>query len=80
METTECRSGRTHAAVIERRSVGRSHDVPPETILADTIWAAEHQLADAREHLRAARRRVVQLEEVVEGWRDIAGRLERPRA
>ncbi len=74
METSEL-SHRPRTASVERRAVGRSHDVPPETILADTVAVAERQLSDAREHLRAARRRVVQLEEVVESWRDLARRL-----
>ena len=74
MGTTEL-SDRSCIPANERRSVGRAHDLPPETILADAVTAAERQLADAREQLRAARRRVVQLEEVVESWRDLANRL-----
>ena len=53
----------------ERRSVVSGGSVPPATLMARSRAAAKHQLHDAREALRAARRRVVQLEDAFESWR-----------
>ena len=47
----------------------------PATIVATWVQAAERQLLHAREELKAARRRVVQMEDVVTSWEGFAAAL-----
>lgn len=60
------------AAVLRRREVA---ELSPECVLANQIDATRDQLADAREMLKSARRRVVQMEEAVANWDHIACEL-----
>ena len=54
----------------ERRRFARFGDPVPVPALVDqSLRSAELQLLDAREALKDARRRVVQLEDALEGWR-----------
>jgi hypothetical protein len=54
----------------ERRRFAHFGDpVPVPTLLDQSLRSAELQLLDAREALKEARRRVVQLEDALEGWR-----------
>jgi hypothetical protein len=54
----------------ERRRFARFGDPVPVPVLVDqSLRSAELQLLDAREALKDARRRVVQLEDALEGWR-----------
>jgi hypothetical protein len=54
----------------ERRRFARYGDpVPVPTLVDQSLRSAELQLLDAREALKDARRRVVQLEDALEGWR-----------
>jgi hypothetical protein len=56
---------------------------PPRTLARQSLRAAQRQLLNAREDLKAARRRVVELERVVDQWHDLAltlDRMERPAA
>ncbi len=50
---------------------------PPRTLARQSLRAAQRQLLNAREDLKAARRRVVELERVVDHWHDLALELER---
>lgn len=80
MKQTTCtdpRSERSPRGVrpTERRSVVSAGSVPPAILVARSRAAAEHQLHDARAALRAARRRVVQLEDALESWRSLEHRL-----
>ena len=47
----------------------------PAAIVATWVQAAERQLLEAREELKAARRRVVQMEDVVTSWEGFAAAL-----
>jgi len=51
----------------------------PAAIVATWVQAAERQLLEAREELKAARRRVVQMEDVVTSWEGFAAALAQPR-
>jgi hypothetical protein len=54
----------------ERRRFGRYGDpIPVPTLVDQSLRSAELQLLDAREALKDARRRVVQLEDALERWR-----------
>jgi hypothetical protein len=54
----------------ERRRFARFGDPVPVPALVDqSLRSAELQLLDAREALKDARRRVVQLEDALESWR-----------
>jgi len=54
----------------ERRRFTAFGDLVPVPALVDqSVRSAELQLLDAREALKEARRRVVQLEDALEGWR-----------
>lgn|GEM_PF-2860355 len=58
-----------------RRSfVSNQHTSPRPLVLAN-LAAARHQLADARDNLKAGRRRVVQLEDAVVNWEAFAAQL-----
>ena len=67
----ETRMGRA----CERREVSTSGSPAPAVIVASWVHAAERQLLEAREELKAARRRVVQLEDVVTSWEGFAATL-----
>lgn len=57
----------------ERRAVpGDGPAESPVTLVSLWVRNAEQQLVAAREDLKAARRRVVQLEDVVASWRSLA--------
>jgi hypothetical protein len=54
----------------ERRRFARyGESTPVSTLLDQSLRGAELQLLDAREALKDARRRVVQLEDALESWR-----------
>jgi hypothetical protein len=54
----------------ERRRFARYGDpIPVSTLVDQSLRSAELQLLDAREALKDARRRVVQLEDALESWR-----------
>ena len=61
--------------VCERREASTSSSPAPAAIVASWVQSAERQLLDAREQLKAARRRVVQLEDVVTSWEGFAATL-----
>ena len=59
----------------ERRQTAASPSVQPEVLVERHVENARRQLAEARERLKAARRRVVQLEDVVGNWERFAADL-----
>ena len=60
----------------ERRDAPTSGGpVAPAAIVATWVQAAERQLLEAREELKAARRWVVQMEDVVTSWEGFAAAL-----
>ena len=62
----------------ERRRFARFGDPVPVPVLVDqSLRSAELQLLDAREALKDARRRVVQLEDALEGWRGLRDEMVR---
>jgi len=63
----------------ERRATATTEAVSPETLIERHVDSARRQLADARENLKAARRRVVQLEDALCNWERFAGELRRAR-
>ena len=64
------REGLSAVAPTERRRFARfGEPVPVPTLVDQSLRSAELQLLDAREALKDARRRVVQLEDALEGWR-----------
>jgi hypothetical protein len=56
----------------ERRQTTGADGVSPETLVQRHVDSARRQLAEAREQLKAARRRVVQLEDAVCNWERFA--------
>ena len=59
----------------ERRRFARFGDpIPVPTLVDQSLRSAELQLLDAREALKDARRRVVQLEDALEGWQALRER------
>jgi hypothetical protein len=56
----------------DRRPVETSTSVSPEALVARHVESARSQLAEARERLKAARRRVVQLEDALTSWERLA--------
>jgi hypothetical protein len=64
----------------ERRQTPTSHSVSPEVLIERHVENARRQLADARETLKAARRRVVQLEDALGSWERFAAELRRGQA
>ena len=59
----------------ERRRTAGDEGVGPETLVERHVDSARRQLADAREQLKAARRRVVQLEDAVGNWERFAAEV-----
>ena len=51
--------------------------VPVPALVDQSLRSAELQLLDAREALKDARRRVVQLEDALEGWRVLRDEMAR---
>jgi hypothetical protein len=65
----------------ERRRLGRFGDpIPVPTLVDQSLRSAELQLLDAREALKEARRRVVQLEDALDGWRRLREQMVRTGA
>ena len=65
----------------ERRRLGRYGDpIPVPTLVDQSLRSAELQLLDAREALKEARRRVVQLEDALEGWQGLREQMVRAAA
>jgi hypothetical protein len=65
----------------ERRRLGRYGDpIPVPTLVDQSLRSAELQLLDAREALKEARRRVVQLEDALEGWQRLREQMARAGA
>jgi len=62
----------------ERRRFARYGDpVPVPTLVDQSLRSAELQLLDAREALKEARRRVVQLEDALESWQTLRQEMTR---
>jgi hypothetical protein len=59
----------------ERRQTVDEDGVSPETLVTRHVDSARRQLAEAREQLKAARRRVVQLEDAVCNWERFAAEV-----
>ena len=59
----------------ERRQTVDDGGVSPETLVQRHVDSARRQLAGAREALKAARRRVVQLEDAVGNWEHFAAEV-----
>lgn len=59
----------------DRRQTAAPPSVQPEVLVERHVENARRQLADARERLKAARRRVVQLEDAVGNWERFAAEL-----
>jgi hypothetical protein len=79
--TITARSEATASVERERRRFARYGDAIPVATLAEQSYrSAELQLLDAREALKDARRRVVQLEDAVEGWRALREEMLRAEA
>jgi hypothetical protein len=66
--------------VAERRQAVTPGPIGPEELIGRHIENARAQLADGRERLKAARRRVVQLEDAVAGWERLAAEMRAVRA
>ena len=58
----------------DRRRFRPDSETPRQLALA-SLAGSRHQLADARENLKAGRRRVVQLEDAVANWEAVAAQL-----
>lgn len=70
----------TNASVgTERRQPTVPEAVSPEELIERHVDSARRQLEDARENLKAARRRVVQLEDALCNWERFAAELRRER-
>jgi hypothetical protein len=65
--------------VPERRQTATPDAVSPEELIARHVENARRQLAEARESLKASRRRVVQLEDALCNWERFADELRRTR-
>jgi hypothetical protein len=63
----------------ERRQPAVPEPVSPEELIERHVESARRQLADARDNLKAARRRVVQLEDALCNWERFAAELRRGR-
>jgi sRNA-binding protein len=61
----------------DRRQTAAPPSVRPEVLVERHVENARRQLAEARERLKAARRRVVQLEDAVGNWERFAAELRR---
>ncbi len=62
----------------ERRQTRGNESVTPEELIQRHVENARRQLAEARENLKAARRRVVQLEDALCNWERFATEMRRP--
>lgn len=60
-----------------RRLTAFGDPVPVPALVDQSLRSAELQLLDAREALKEARRRVVQLEDALQGWRTIRDEMTR---
>lgn len=67
----------TTARVLERRGSRDTSNATAVELMKSQVSAAEHQLAIARDHLIAARRRVGALQDVVHTWKDFARLVDR---
>ncbi|MGZ4800342.1 MAG: hypothetical protein ACXVL8_15420 [Acidimicrobiia bacterium] len=67
------------AAAAERRQTPPSEAISPEILIERHVENARRQLADARENLKAARKRVVQLEDALCNWERFAAELRQGR-
>jgi phage shock protein A len=61
--------------VRERRRTAEPPPSSPERLIERHVEDARRQLAEGREQLKQARRRVVQLEDAVANWERLAGEL-----
>ena len=66
---------REQAPSPDRRQTPAAPSVQPEVLVERHVENARRQLAEARERLKAARRRVVQLEDAVTNWERFAAEL-----
>ncbi|HEY7439490.1 MAG TPA: hypothetical protein VIC35_08840 [Acidimicrobiia bacterium] len=68
--------------ITDRRtnSLGSDSTASPERLVVHNVERARQQLSEARENLKSARRRVVQLEDAVRNWEELATALLRPRS
>ena len=66
---------REEAPSPDRRQTAAPPSVRPEVLVERHVENARRQLAEARERLKAARRRVVQLEDAVGNWERFAAEL-----
>jgi uncharacterized membrane protein YccC len=66
-------------ATPERRQTVAPDPVSPEELIARHVENARRQLAEARENLKASRRRVVQLEDALSNWERFAAELRETR-
>ena len=80
--STTAETGMSAALVpTERRRFARYGDpVPVPSLVDQSLRSAELQLLDAREALKEARRRVVQLEDALEGWQALREAVARATA
>lgn len=65
--------------ISERRQTVVPDPVSPEALIARHVENARRQLAEARENLKASRRRVVQLEDALCNWERFAAEMRRTR-
>jgi hypothetical protein len=65
------------SSISDRRGGQRGEPLEPEQLLRQQIESAGKQLADAREDLISARRRVAQLQEAERNWLRLAEELRR---
>ncbi|HEY3722630.1 MAG TPA: hypothetical protein VGN59_04620 [Acidimicrobiia bacterium] len=63
----------------DRRQTRANEAVTPEELIERHVENARRQLAEARENLKAARRRVVQLEDALCNWERFAEEMRRTR-
>lgn len=59
----------------ERHQPDSGPSVSPELMIGRHVENARRQLDEARERLKAARRRVVQLEDALTNWERLSGEL-----
>jgi phage shock protein A len=69
----------TPLVAAERRQTVSNDEAGPETLVQRHVDSARRQLAEAREQLKAARRRVVQLEDAVDNWERFAAEVRQRR-
>ena len=61
----------------ERRQTRVNEALTPEELIERHVENARRQLAEARENLKAGRRRVVQLEDALSNWERFAAEVRR---